>query len=182
MKTRLLKTVIFSALSTVMAFTAVTYSSCSGDKCKAIVCANGGTCNDGVCKCVSGYEGVQCEVTTRDKYVGVYQVTETSTLSATTREQYAITLNNDSSMTSLRIKNFYNAFIKDVRASIVGDSIFIPKQTYEGKTVRGYGNLVRESATYSQHAQIIMHYSVTYEDGRVDDFGIDNGSPSVWQR
>jgi len=165
-----------------MAFAAVTYTSCSKDKCKAVVCAYGGTCNDGVCTCVSGYEGVQCEVITRDKYTGIYQVTETSTLDAALQDHYSLEIANDSDLTHVIIKNFYNAVVGDVHASIVGDSITIPKQTFGDKTVKGHGHLVPESTTYSQHVQIIMHYSVTYTNGNVDDFGIDNGSPSIWQK
>jgi len=42
-----LKTIFFSALATLTIFLAVAYTSCNRDKCKTIVCANGGVCNEG---------------------------------------------------------------------------------------------------------------------------------------
>lgn len=43
------------------------------DKCKGVVCNNGGTCKDGTCDCVPGYEGNKCEIISRDKYLGTYE-------------------------------------------------------------------------------------------------------------
>lgn len=37
-----------------------TMQSCN--ECRGIDCANGGTCNDGECDCLKGYEGENCEV------------------------------------------------------------------------------------------------------------------------
>src|SRR5690349_5700349 len=73
------KTIILSAFCAIAAFSAVTYSSCKTDKCKAIACAHDGVCKDGECICQSGYEGTHCEVITRDKYVGVWHVFENGT-------------------------------------------------------------------------------------------------------
>ena len=50
----------------------VLYSSCTEDGCKVLKCRNGGTCNDGFCKCPSGYEGQQCETAVSDKFIGYY--------------------------------------------------------------------------------------------------------------
>lgn len=52
--------------------TVVTYSSCTTDSCKALKCRNGGTCADEFCRCPDGWEGTQCELFTRNKYVGKY--------------------------------------------------------------------------------------------------------------
>lgn len=42
------------------------------DKCKGVTCLNGGTCVDGVCDCIDGYEGEKCEILSREKYLGTY--------------------------------------------------------------------------------------------------------------
>ena len=52
--------------------TVVTYSSCTTDSCKALKCRNGGTCADEFCFCPDGWEGTQCEIFTRNRYVGAY--------------------------------------------------------------------------------------------------------------
>lgn len=48
-------------------------SSGNTDKCKGVVCDNGGTCKDGLCDCLPGYEGNKCEILSRDKYLGTYE-------------------------------------------------------------------------------------------------------------
>lgn len=52
---------ILTALFVLLTFSIVTYTSCTVDKCDNLVCLNGGSCTDGVCKCPTGYSGVLCE-------------------------------------------------------------------------------------------------------------------------
>jgi EGF-like domain len=42
------------------------------DPCAATNCQNGGVCDDGSCKCPSGYEGAECEKEKRARFVGDY--------------------------------------------------------------------------------------------------------------
>ena len=44
------------------------------DKCASVTCQNGGTCNNGVCSCPTGYEGALCQTKTVDKLVGNYTI------------------------------------------------------------------------------------------------------------
>ncbi len=55
------KTVIATAIITLLTFGAIIYSSCTKDRCKNVACQNGGTCVNGYCSCPSGYEGDHCE-------------------------------------------------------------------------------------------------------------------------
>ncbi len=50
---------------------------CKKDACKDVTCQNGGSCTDGSCVCPAGFEGSNCEVSTRAKFLGFYNVTET---------------------------------------------------------------------------------------------------------
>jgi len=50
----------------------VTYTSCVHDSCKAIICRNGGTCDNELCLCPDGWEGTQCEIRSAQKFVGKY--------------------------------------------------------------------------------------------------------------
>lgn len=52
--------------------TTVTYTSCVHDSCKALMCRNGGTCADEFCRCPTGYEGTQCEIISRNKFLGTF--------------------------------------------------------------------------------------------------------------
>jgi hypothetical protein len=52
---------LLTALFVLFTFSIVTYTSCKEDKCKNIVCANGGSCAEGKCVCPTGYTGTVCE-------------------------------------------------------------------------------------------------------------------------
>jgi len=178
MKARL-KLIILSALGTVAAFSAITYSSCTPDKCKAIVCAYGGVCTDGACSCQTGYEGVQCESVSRDKFIGRWNVTETSTLNPGTHN-YSVSLEAASAgITDIKISNFYNQLTSSVTGSVKGDTIYIPFQVVESDTIQGNGYIIPDPH-YTNHAKMVIYYSV--RNGHTDNFGLNGGSPSVWEK
>jgi uncharacterized membrane protein len=186
MKARFIKTILLSAVSAMAAFSAVTYSSCSPDKCKSIVCAYGGVCNDGTCYCLSGFEGTRCEAITRDKFDGVWDVAEKGTITGIS--SYTASIQPDNSSTDaadVLIYNFYNSFTSPIRASVKGDTLYItPLQVVDNKTITsGVGYLTPENTLYSQRAQMTLYYSVTDNtNGKVNDFGVVNGSPSIWNK
>ncbi len=57
------RTFLSALLFTLMAFTFATYTACTKDECSGVTCQNGGSCNDGICTCPSGYTGTRCENT-----------------------------------------------------------------------------------------------------------------------
>ncbi len=101
-----IRNIAFSALLTIGAFSAVTYTSCNPDECKDVVCANGGTCIDGNCSCPTGYEGNLCQNKANAKFAGVYSVTETCGSVPSTPYQVIITPGSDA--TSVIINNLGN--------------------------------------------------------------------------
>ena len=62
--------VIATAIITLLTFGAIVYTSCTKDRCKNVMCQNGGTCSNGYCSCPSGFQGDHCEtgVTTTIQY------------------------------------------------------------------------------------------------------------------
>ena len=56
------RSVIFTAIITLLAFGAAIYTSCNKDRCSNVACQNGGTCVNGYCSCTYGYEGDHCEI------------------------------------------------------------------------------------------------------------------------
>lgn len=184
MKARL-KTIAFSALFAIAAFVSVTYSSCNSDKCKAIVCAYGGVCKDGACICAAGYEGTQCEIVSRDKYKGVWNVFEKGTYTTTT--QYQVSVENGADMTRMVIYGFYNNINNGVNIRINGDEVTIPIQVVEGNggvkyEIQGTGTLKYE-AYYAKHGEMTMRYTIKdLSTGHTDDFGVNIGEASVWTK
>lgn len=179
-----MKRFLLASFSVFAAITTLSISSCKVDKCSAIVCANGGNCEtDGSCTCPSGYEGERCETRTRDRFKGVWTVTEDGTVSNVAR--YAVSVeDNASSMTTVQIRNFNNQNNAVLIANITKDSIFIPTQTYQvgqlTKTVVGYGKVIPENF-YGEHGELRLYYRISSSDGIVDQFGYQgSGQPSVW--
>lgn len=67
-----IRNIAFSALLAVGAFTTVTYTACTKDDCKDVVCDNGGTCVSGACNCPNYYSGATCQTEIRTTYYNTY--------------------------------------------------------------------------------------------------------------
>lgn len=181
-----MKKLLLSAVGILAAFSALTLTSCEEDKCKSVVCAYNGQCNDdGSCTCVTGYEGERCETISRNKFKGVWTVQEDGTTSNPT--SYAVTIENGIEIDQVSIKNMYNSYNEVVVGKVFQDTLYIPAQhlqtnSGESKTVEGKGWAVPE-AYYDLHGKMIMQYKVTSEDGTVNEFGWRGaGSPSEWTK
>src|SRR5688500_16735288 len=44
----------------------ITIAACKKDKCEGVVCNNGGTCDDGKCRCTADFTGASCDSSTSD--------------------------------------------------------------------------------------------------------------------
>jgi len=183
-----LKSIIYSAVLTLSAFAAVVYTSCKQDKCKAIVCAYGGACVDGVCHCMPGYEGTSCETISRDKFIGFYNVQEQGTISP--YRQYPIAIESDpTDVTHVHIKNLYNYF-GIVIGIVSGDVLTIPNQQLQTKVVVGAGSFsTTQGGSTGPSSFVTMSYEVIDSASGnkiIDDFGyygsIDHSKPSLWSK
>jgi len=175
----ILRTVLVSATIALTGFTAVTYTSCTEDKCKAIVCAYGGTCNDGVCTCPSGYEGPQCETINRERFRGIWQVNEDGTLS--NAAQYAVSVDPGADITHVQITNFRNYLTANVVAHVKGDTLTIDAQAVNGNTVEGYA-VLSDDVYYGDHGRLTVYYYIQDANGTIDRFGFGGGAPSKWNK
>lgn len=106
------RTVLLTGVLTMGVFSTVIYSSCSKkDKCHDIVCKNGGSCNDGVCKCPLGYEGANCETASNAKFIGTFSAADNCPLVDSSRGSlhYSMTISAGSNATELYVLNLGNA-------------------------------------------------------------------------
>jgi len=178
-----LKKILIPALVTISALFSMVYMSCKNDKCKTIVCAYGGVCNQGACICPSGYEGTNCETISNQKFLGNWQVFEKG--STTNAAQYEIAILVDTPVTTVTITNFHNYFTSSVLAYVNHDTLTIPNQEMEGKVIFGVG-YIYTSSTYGQFGAISMRYEfIDTATGLVDDFGYYPGDlslPSAWNK
>ena len=175
-----LKTILISSLVTFSAFISIVYTSCNNDKCKSIVCAYGGVFNQGACTCQPGFEGSNCETISSTKFIGGWQVSETGTTTAFA--QYEMAIEVDTPVTTVFLKNLNNYFTDLVIAYVNHDTLTIPNQDLDGKTVFGTGYIYSTDVN-GNFGIISMRYEVIDDvTNRADDFGVypDGSSPSIW--
>ncbi|MCB9233142.1 MAG: hypothetical protein H6581_15910 [Bacteroidia bacterium] len=74
--------------------------------CKKVTCEHGGTCMEGTCGCLPGYEGEFCENMSKNSVAATYTVSETCTGST---DSYSCTV-QASATDDLQVEftNFYN--------------------------------------------------------------------------
>ncbi len=154
-----MKTIAFSILLSVGAFSVITYTACTKDECKDVVCSNGGTCIGGACVCPTGYEGSTCQTESRTKFIHQY------TVSASCQATYVanITAASGTDVTKVTITNFANlnsaaGTTTTVTATVDGSSITIPSQNVVGFSSATIN--VSGSGTIS-NGVITMDYTVT---------------------
>jgi hypothetical protein len=125
-------------------FGAMTVSSCKIDLCKNVTCQNGGTCQDGNCKCNLPWEGSRCEVDARDKFVGSWRGT---TNCGDGPQEMTISITKSSTKSDGGVIYFTGVFVgSSVDFKLTSSSTFdIPTQTVNvdgtAATINGRGNL-----------------------------------------
>ena len=153
-------------------------------KIKCVTCANGGSCINDTCVCLSGFQGTNCEIASRPKFLGNWTVSEKGSI--TSAAQYPVTISEGAGATDLLIRNFNNYFSVPIAATFYYDTIFIANQQHQGKVVFGIG-YIYTTATSGQYGAISMAYEIVdTATGAVDDFGFNpavyHGNPSIWNK
>ena len=138
----------------------LTTTSC-GDKCKDKDCVSG-TCLDGTCECDPGYEydakGI-CNVEVRAKLLGNFTVSETDPNCSGDPTPFVVVFSEGSSVTEVKIANFYGSGISSfITATVGSDSkITIPSQALGlDFTTDGSGTI----ETVAGKAQLTMSYKI----------------------
>ena len=155
-----IRNIALSALLTIGAFGAVTYTSCNKDECKDVVCQNGGTCNNGVCSCLVGYEGANCETKSNAKFAGTWAAAETC--SGATGNPYQVTITADpATPTKVLINNLGN-----YNCTVGGTITFDGSVNGANITINDNKCGTQMNATGSYNNGIItINYTATYTGG-----------------
>jgi hypothetical protein len=140
-----LRTILTATALTLGLFT-VTFTACTPDPCKNVVCDNGGTCDaNGACVCPAGFEGTTCATLSRDKFIGIFNGSETCTIGTDT---YAVTTTPNSDKTKFNIQNLYNQSTITAIANANGNAFTIPSQTVAANVVgSGSGTITGNNIT-----------------------------------
>lgn len=138
-----IKNIALAALMTIGTFGVVTFTSCTKDDCKDVVCSNGGTCVSGSCSCPTGFEGPTCAVKSRDKFVGTYIGTETCTIGT---DSYTVMVSVNSSDIAVTVTNIYNQGFS-ATGNITGPNTFTFSGAGGTTTYTGSGTLATNQLT-----------------------------------
>lgn len=154
--------IALTAMLTVGSFSAITYTSCTKDDCRDVICWNGGTCTDGFCTCPTGFSGENCQIILADQFPGVY-IGKDMCKEAT--DEYAVSIYLNPTNQKLTISNLYNtnfsAFATLESAGLLRFEGISMGTTYSG------------TATLSGD-QITINYTIT--DGTVTDNCVFTGT------
>jgi hypothetical protein len=69
---RFWKPVLLTTFSFFAFVTTILYTACEKNPCNNVNCLNGGSCNNGFCRCPTGWENTQCQSKTIDRFIGTY--------------------------------------------------------------------------------------------------------------
>jgi hypothetical protein len=132
-----IRNIAFTALLTLGAFSAITYTSCNKDECKDVVCQNGGSCLEGTCSCATGYEGTNCETASSSKLVGVYSAKEDCSPGDTWSSSVS---QSTTDKTKIVITNFGDSG-GNISGQVSKGTITLDAVTVSGVTVTGTGTV-----------------------------------------
>lgn len=137
--------------------------------CDTLECGDNGVLvtptgdEDCFCECAEGYEGEDCEVTSRDKFLGTFNATSTCD-----DESFIVTIDfTSNNPSSIRINNFSNLVNPttggdfNIPANVSGNTITL-FATLDGITVNGTGML-------TEAENIVLSYTLTDENGNTQN-------------
>jgi hypothetical protein len=110
------------------------------DTCLGIDCQNSGACKDGACECVGGYEGANCEIDLRARFVGTYTGVLTRSGIDTPNQTYEIS--KDRTRNGLVVSPSF-------KADYSGNNFTIPSQIYMATRTFGSGAVNGKTLTFT---------------------------------
>jgi len=142
------------------------FQSCT-DECKDVTCLNGGVCDEatGDCICATGYEGVECEVEMRTKFIADYNVTDNCEGTYTS----AITASSQA-INKVLISNILGPDGDRLLAEVNGNNITIPVQTVKNQNNQNW--IIRGKSTgtiVNNQFTIVVEFKEEANPANVED-------------
>jgi hypothetical protein len=157
-----IRTVIVSALFTMVAFSAVLYTSCKKNKCDKVVCLNLGTCDNGSCTCLVGFEGDRCQTLSRQKFIFTYNGGDSciqySHLAVNKYEVKLLAILSDS--IEMIMKNFLGNYQDSAVCTIQSTDSFTFIGSNNSTNFTGWGKLSNDSLHMVYH---VTHDTTSYD-------------------
>lgn len=123
----------------------LTFVACDNQSCENVRCPFGRTCVLGDCLCPAGYEGDNCNILSRDKYLGTYQVNE-NCANRPSGGFFFSTITIGSDDFKVNIGNMANTGLF-AEAFVTGNFVQIPSQNLGATTISGSGEFFPNTNT-----------------------------------
>jgi hypothetical protein len=153
-QTKTMKKLFFGLI----AVAALSFTSCK-DECKDVNCSNGGTCEEGICSCPSGYQGDLCETSWASLFQGNYNVNEQFTIvssDSTGSDSFGSQISTGTDPKKITISNFSNS-----GQSITADLESASSLKITSQTVTYSGNQLSANGTGSiSGSTVTLNYSL----------------------
>ena len=135
---------------------ALTLLSSCGDKCDDVTCQNDGICNDGTCECLVGFEGENCELFTRDKILGNFDLSTTCDDGSTPTDGWGIGA-SASAFNEVLINNFHQPAFNIIATITNDDALVIEEQFISSQ---GIGYTFTGTGTFEENGNVTIDYTV----------------------
>ena len=156
---------LLTAVLTFAVFSVITWTACNKNKCHNVVCLNNGECDGGKCVCPVGFEGLRCEILSRDKFIFNYNGYDLCGYGvngdSTAYRQYSIhllTVLHDS--TEMVLTNFINNIEDSAICTIQSTDSFTFIGSNNSTTWNGWGTLSHDSLHLTYH---VIHDTTNYD-------------------
>jgi len=150
------RNILLTALFTLFVFAAVSYTACKTDPCDDVICMNLGACDNGTCICPVGFEGVHCEILSREKFIKTFNGIDscTSYWDTTTYYGYPIIframLDDPIEMT---MHNILDDMDDSAVCTMVGIDTFVFQGSNNSLTYIGTGKISNDSLWLNYHVE-----------------------------
>lgn len=159
---KVLRSIIITAIVTIGAIGAITYTACKKDKCNNVACLNAGTCDGGVCTCAAGFEGSRCEVESRNKFIATFNGGDSCTVMGV--NGYFINfVKKVDNKTQMTLRNMLGNPNDSAICTLVGTDTFTFNGSNNSVTYRGSGKWSNDSLWMKYHVQYdTINYDCKY--------------------
>lgn len=101
----------------------------SNDPCANVAC-NNGACTDGICVCSQNYEGDNCDLLYREKFLGVWA--GSAVCGSSGNSSYSITITAGNDVALVTIANIKNSGVSVFGSATTSSGIVISEQIVNG--------------------------------------------------